>query len=71
MTPTDLTIILHERPAYLADVRHSRGLTQCQLAEALGLPRHTVARWERGERAPTGLYLRALAAWVSGRGAGE
>jgi transcriptional regulator with XRE-family HTH domain len=31
--------------------RQARGLTQRQLAEALGVTTNTVARWERGEMA--------------------
>ena len=39
----------------LRAARLSRGLTQQQLADALGVTRNSVARWERGEltiRAP-------------------
>ena len=64
MTPTDLQAIMQARPAFLAEARRAAGLFQRQLADHLGVPRHTVARWERGERMPTGLYLHALAQWI-------
>ena len=36
----------------LAMLRKSRGLTQEQLAEQLGVSRQAIARWESGETAP-------------------
>jgi transcriptional regulator with XRE-family HTH domain len=45
--------------------RLRRGLSQTEAAEQLGTTKNTWARWERGERHPTGLYLRALAQWMS------
>ena len=65
MTTHDLRAIMHTRPAFLAEARRAAGLFQRQLAEHIGVPRHTVARWERGERMPTGLYLHALAQWIT------
>ena len=35
-------------PADLLTAREALGLSQHALAEALGIPRNTVARWERG-----------------------
>lgn len=35
--------------AGLAAVRHKLGLSQSQLADLLGIPVNTLARWERGD----------------------
>ena len=40
----------------LAMLRKSRGLTQEQLAEQLGVSRQAIARWESGETAPTSTF---------------
>jgi transcriptional regulator with XRE-family HTH domain len=40
--------------------RLSRGLTQAQVAEMLGVPKNTVARWEQQARRLRGLYRRAV-----------
>jgi transcriptional regulator with XRE-family HTH domain len=37
--------------------RKARGLTQRQLAQTLQIDPSTVAKWERGERKPTGTFL--------------
>ena len=42
--------------AELKRYRVSRGITQEALAKKLGIDQCTLARWERGERTPTGLY---------------
>ena len=52
-------------PQTIKHARLARGLTQRQAAEQLGVPRHTWARWERGERHPRGLYALALARWLA------
>lgn len=44
----------------LAMLRKSRGLTQEQLAERLGVSRQAIARWEAGETAPDVKILRNL-----------
>lgn len=47
-------------PADLIRFRERLGWTQSRLAEALGIPTNTLARWERGElliRHPTILRL--------------
>lgn len=47
-------------PEELKTIRLNLALSQGALAEALGLPRNTIARWERGEltvRHPTLLRL--------------
>jgi transcriptional regulator with XRE-family HTH domain len=51
----------------IADARHGAGLTQRELAERIGVPLWTVARIERGDRAP-GPHLAAVAA-ATGRSA--
>ena len=45
----------------LAKARMARGLTQGQLAEAVGCYGKDISRWERGERTPSANSLRALA----------
>lgn len=51
-------------PATRGSIRRRANLTQRQLAEALGVTRVTVARWEIGTRTPRGDllddYLEAL-----------
>lgn len=42
-------------------LRKQRGLSQEQLAEALGVSRQTVSKWERGAAAPELERLRAMA----------
>lgn len=39
-------------PAYLRTLREALGLTQKELAEAVGVDKMTVSRWERGEFGP-------------------
>lgn len=48
----------------LLDVRKARGMTQAQVAAALGVTPNAVPRWERGEQVPRGLYRQALEAWL-------
>ena len=45
--------------------RAAADLTQAQLAEKLGVTKNTVARWERGEMEPTGLYLVIVRRWLA------
>ena len=40
--------------------RKERGLTQVELAKAIGASQPAVANWEAGRRLPRGLYLRVL-----------
>jgi len=42
--------------------RTALGLTQAALADAVGVNRVTLTRWETGKTSPSGLALRALAA---------
>jgi transcriptional regulator with XRE-family HTH domain len=42
--------------------RTALGLTQAELADAAGVNRVTLTRWETGRTSPSGLALRALAA---------
>ena len=46
----------------LASLRRSRGLSQEKVAEAVGVTRQAVAKWEQGETAPDVLHSDALAA---------
>lgn len=41
--------------------RAKSGLSQRDVAEALGVAQSTVCRWEKGEREPRQRHLRALA----------
>lgn len=45
----------------LKSIRESRGLSQKQLAEALGLDRTTINKWESGVNAPTASMLLRIA----------
>ena len=57
---------------FAAEVRGLRrrlGWTQARLAAALGVAANTVARWERGERAPRSAdAIRIALAAIEGRG---
>ena len=46
----------------IARLRMERGLTQCQLAEMVGVPQNNISRWENGTRNPSGQSLIRLAA---------
>ena len=46
----------------IAALRKRLDMTPQELAEAVGCDPVTVWRWEAGERAPRGLYLKALEA---------
>ena len=51
-------IIGHMKPAELKEMREEMGLTQGQLAEALGVHRESVNRWENeARRIPSMLQL--------------
>lgn len=54
----------------LAEIRKSRGMTQSQLAERMGVEQPTVQRWEKGKREPDLGQLQTLAG-VLGITAGE
>lgn len=43
-------------------IREAAGISQTQLAEAIGVHRMTILRWENGERRPRGLHLTAYCA---------
>lgn len=45
----------------IKEFRIKAGLTQAQLAEAIGKPQQHVSRWETGERAPSVPALMAIA----------
>ena len=48
----------------LRDQRLALGLSQAALAQRLGIPRNTIARWERGELRIEHPTLLALALWA-------
>ena len=53
---------LRAAPAIARALRQQAGLTQADIAEALGVSRITVCRWELGQRVPRGeLAVRYLA----------
>jgi transcriptional regulator with XRE-family HTH domain len=45
----------------LKQMRLSRKLTQAKVAATVGVSTFTLIRWERGERAPDGIFLQKLA----------
>ena len=47
--------------ADVARLRHRLGLSQADFAEALGVTRSALCKWERGERRPDGASARLLA----------
>jgi DNA-binding XRE family transcriptional regulator len=59
-------------PALRRALRQQAGLSQQELADALGVWRETVARWESGTRGPSGLhfyeYAQFLAQLAAARG---
>lgn len=50
--------------------RTSLGLTQKEAAQRIGVDQSTLARWERGERAPEGKYAAAAAEFLRDRALG-
>lgn len=44
--------------------RELRGLSQADVARAVGVSPNTVARWERGERRPSGAARARLQDWI-------
>lgn len=50
---------------HLASLRQAAGLTQQQLAEAVGVKQSNIAFWERAAKPPRGEVLPALAAALS------
>ena len=52
-------------PGQLAAARKSAGMSQDQVAAALGVARETVSRWERGTTSPT---LTEFACWAAAVG---
>ena len=51
--------------ARLTRYRRVRGTPQKELAQHLGVDPCTLARWERGERTPTGLYRKLVVRLLS------
>jgi predicted transcriptional regulator len=47
-------------PEQIVKLRQALGFTQQQLADKLGAPQPTVARWETGKVKPHRLYLEKL-----------
>ncbi len=44
----------------LKEIRKKQGLTQCQLAEKVGVSHITICRWEKGTRLPSFAHLMKL-----------
>lgn len=51
-----------DQPSPIRAVRIAAGMTQQQLADALGVAQQSVTRWETGEREPRISTLRRIAA---------
>lgn len=51
-----------DQPSPIRAARIAAGMTQQQLADALGIAQQSVARWEAGEREPRVSTLRRIAA---------
>lgn len=58
-------------PEIIQAARRRLGLTQAEFAERIGCSALAVSFWERGTRAPTGLYARAVQALVDEANAQE
>jgi transcriptional regulator with XRE-family HTH domain len=60
-------------PAFRRALRESAGLSQEDVAQAVGVRRESVSRWETGIRAPRGqllvAYTEVLEAIIAARGA--
>lgn len=46
--------------ARIAIARKAKGMNQDRLAEAVGVHKQTISRWESGKRAPNGEEIRAI-----------
>lgn len=51
-----------DQPSPIRAARIAAGMTQQQLADALGIAQQSVARWETGEREPRVSTLKRIAA---------
>ena len=51
-----------DQPSPIRAARIAAGMTQQQLADALGIAQQSVARWETGEREPRVSPLKRIAA---------
>ena len=58
-------------PYRLANARASANLTQEQAGAQLDVPRHTFARWERGEMTPGKYTMPTVLAWLENMEQGE
>jgi len=58
-------------PKQIKTYRKDAGWTQAQFAQAVGVNKNTVARWERGEITPRGLAARAVSSMLTGPRLGE
>ena len=57
---------MNEFPSYLRQLRIARGMTQLDLADALGLPPGMISAWESGRALPTPAQLNAAMRVLSG-----
>ena len=51
--------------AFIAQLRHEKGLTQQQLGDVLGVTNKTVSRWENGNYMPDLALLKAMSEYFS------
>lgn len=57
-------------PLRIAELRHSKNMTQAQLAENLNIERPRLAMWETGKSSPRAVFIPAIARAL-GCGIGE
>ena len=56
----------YQHPEYLVGCRAALGITQKESALQIGVDQRTLARWERGEREPTGMFAERVTRFLTG-----